>query len=224
MEATTTVEAWPLGVDMKQKPLYAVTASGVDPKTVAGNLLVIARGLEETDWWSVYKLGSGTHLFDTYVPLVQFSISREFVEPRYVGLQVPDDDDKDGRLRAPNVAAVLTYASADRVIREALITCDNPKLAQLLRSFADTTRKLAMVEQEQPAAAGKKAGEPSRTLKLDVQRELSVAAGDADDHAFRSRKAIWISRTLRRPPACMWRRGSGSGARYALPSAHSRNA
>jgi hypothetical protein len=166
MEATTTVEAWPLGVDIKQKPLYAVTVTGADPKTINNDLLVISRGLEETDWWSVYKLGNGAHLFDTYVPLLQFSISREVQDLRYVGLQVPEDDDKDTRLRAPNVAAVLTYASAEQVVREALITCDNPKLAQLLRSFADTTRKLAMVEQEQPAAAGKRPGEPTRTLTL----------------------------------------------------------
>jgi hypothetical protein len=94
MEATTTVEAWPLGVDLKQKPLYAVTASGVDPKTVNNDLLVISRGLEETDWWSVYKLGNGAHLFDTYVPLLQFSISREVQDLRYVALQIPEDDER----------------------------------------------------------------------------------------------------------------------------------
>ena len=48
MEATTKVEAWPLGADLKQKPLYAVTATGVDPKIVNSDLLVISRGLEET--------------------------------------------------------------------------------------------------------------------------------------------------------------------------------
>ncbi|MBZ5606975.1 MAG: hypothetical protein LAP38_01850 [Acidobacteriia bacterium] len=165
MEATTTVEAWPLGVDVKQKPLYAVTATGDDPKTVNSDLIVISRGLEETEWWSVYKLGNGAHLFDTYVPLVQFSISREVGELRYVGLEVPEDDVKDARLKAPNVVAVLTYASAERVVREALITCDNPKLAELLRSFADTTRKVALVEQERPAVAGKPV-EPARSLSV----------------------------------------------------------
>src|ERR1700689_4245524 len=30
MEAPTTVEAWPLGVDPKQKPLYALKVQGVD--------------------------------------------------------------------------------------------------------------------------------------------------------------------------------------------------
>jgi hypothetical protein len=162
MQGSTTVEAWPLGADLKQKPLWVVRASGVDPKIVNSDLVVISRGLEETDWWSVYKLGNGAHFFDTYVPLVPFSISREELRLRYVGLEVPEDDVKDARLKEKNVVAVLTYASASRVIREALITCDSPKLAQLLRSFADTTRKVAMVEQEQ------KAGEPARSLKITI--------------------------------------------------------
>ena len=50
------------------------------------------RGLEEVAWWSVYRLGTGQHLFDTYVPVVSFSISREIMELRYVGLEVPPDD------------------------------------------------------------------------------------------------------------------------------------
>jgi hypothetical protein len=174
MEATTTVEAWPLGVDIRQKPLYVVTASGDEPRVVNSDLIVISRGLEETEWWSVYKLGNGAHLFDTYVPLVQFSIRRAVLDLRYVGVEVPEDDSKDARLKAPNVAAVLTYASADRVVREALITCDNPKLAQLLRSFADTSRQVTMVEQEQPAA-GKVRGEPSRTLTLTFRENYPSA-------------------------------------------------
>ena len=40
------------------------------------------------------------------------------------------------------MVAVVTYASQDKVIREALITCDDPKHAALLRSYADETRAL----------------------------------------------------------------------------------
>jgi hypothetical protein len=140
MEASTTVEAWPLGVDLKQKPLYSTTASGVDAKTLNNEVLTIARGLEEVEWWSVYKLGNGQRLFDTYTPLLQFSISREIQTLRYVGLEVPPDDTRDARLKAPNVVAVVTYASGERVIREALITCDDAKQAALLRSYADSER------------------------------------------------------------------------------------
>ena len=161
MEASTTVEAWPLGTDIKGKPLYSVTVSGVDPRTVNSELLVISRGLEEVDWWSVYKLGSGGHLFDTYVPLVSFSTTRDIQTPRYAGLEVPGDDIADKRLKAPNVVVVVTYASAERVIGEALITCDDVKRAQLLRSFADSTRTVSYsggsirvsISQNYPSAA-----------------------------------------------------------------------
>jgi hypothetical protein len=158
MEASTTVEAWPLGVDPSKKPLYALKAAGVDARTVDGALLVILRGLEETPWWSVYKLGNGEWLFDTYVPLLGFSIRRDIQTMRYVGLEIPEDDSANARLNDPHVVAVLTYASAERVLREALITSDDPKQAQILRSFADATRSLTPL------------GEPVQALKLFISR------------------------------------------------------
>ncbi len=166
MEATTTIQAWPLGRDLKQKPLYSLTASGVDPQRVNNDLVVISRGLEEVEWWSVYKLGSGAHLFDTYVPLIQFSIGTETQELRYVGLEVPGDDVSDLRLRAPNVVAVLTYSSGERLIREALITCEKRELAQLLRSLADATRKVTLAEHRLAAAPGKKTGESTHSITI----------------------------------------------------------
>jgi hypothetical protein len=99
VEASTVVDAWPLGVDLRQKPLYSITASGDDPRVVNNDLLVISRGLEEVDWWSVYNVEKGAHLFDTYVPLVQFSIARDTQVLRYVGFEVPPDDTTDSRLK-----------------------------------------------------------------------------------------------------------------------------
>lgn len=142
MEATTTVEAWPLGVDLKEKPLYSIDVAGIDPLPMNNQIIVVSRGLEDVAWWSVYKLGNGEHLFDTHLPVTQFSLSQDQT-PRYVGLEVPPDDVTDVRLKAQNVVGVLTYASAERVIREGLITCDDPKLAQVLRSYFDATRAIA---------------------------------------------------------------------------------
>jgi hypothetical protein len=143
MEATVTLEAWRLGEDPRQKPLYTLTVAGADAHTVDNALWVVSRGLEETEWWSVYTLSSGRHLFDTYVPLLSFSISRETLTTRYVGLEVPSDDTGTARLKKPNVVAVLTYGAEDRIIRQALVTCDDPRQAQLLRSYADTTRAIS---------------------------------------------------------------------------------
>ena len=66
-QATTTTEAWKLGVDLKTKPIYAVTVRVGEVRIVDENLFVVSRGLEEVDWWSVYRVANGAHLFDTYV-------------------------------------------------------------------------------------------------------------------------------------------------------------
>ncbi len=142
VESVVTIEAWKLGTDLKERPLYTVSVDGTESRTVEGELFVVSRGLEEVEWWSVYKLADGAHLFDTYVPLVKFSTSRKETIWRYAGFDVPPDDSKDARLNDRHVVGVLTYASEEKVIREALITCDDPKLAQLLRSYADETRVL----------------------------------------------------------------------------------
>jgi len=146
VDATVTVEAWRFGDDPAQRPLYTLTSTGTDVRTMDNALLVASRGVEEVEWWSVFQLGSGKHLFDSYVPLVSFSISRETVKTRYVGLEVPPDDEADARLKQPNVVAVLTYAAEDRVIREALLTRDDTRQARLLRSYADVTRAVLAEE------------------------------------------------------------------------------
>ena len=162
-EASTTLDAWPLGVDPRQKPLYSLNVEGVDAWTVDGALIVILRGLEDTEWWSVYKLGPGERLFDTDVPLLGFSIRRDIQTMRYVGLDVPEDDVKDPRLRDPHAVALLTYASAERVMREALITSDDPRQAQDLRSFADASRSVTLVET------------PARALKIAISQNYPSA-------------------------------------------------
>ncbi len=163
MEASTTVEAWPLGVEPKQKPLYTLKAEGVDCKSVDGALLLILRGLEDTEWWSVYKLGTGERLFDTYTPLLGFSIRRDIQTMRYVGFEDPPDDTTDARLKEPHVVGVLTYASAERVLHEALISSDDPKQAATLRSFADANRSVTLVET------------PARGLKISISQNYPSA-------------------------------------------------
>lgn len=168
VDATMTLEAWPLGANLNQKPLYAVTLTGVEGRTTDNALWVVSRGTEDVEWWSVHKLGNGRHLFDTYTPLVRFSISREVQTLRYAGFEAPPDDTSEARLKEPHVVGVLTYASAERVIREALVTCDDPKRAQALRSYWDTTRTVSLVEQAAP---------PSRGLRISFPESPS-AAGD----------------------------------------------
>jgi len=152
IESTVTMEAWPLGVDLKAKPLYGVNVPGIDARTQDGNLWVVDRSLDgDTSWWSIYKIGSGEHLFDTYVNLLRFTVSRADGTERYAGLDVPPDNEKDARLKDPHVVAVLTLSSAERVMREVLITSADVKKAELLRSSADTERTMTLLE----SAAGR---------------------------------------------------------------------
>ena len=191
VDATVTLEAWRLGDDLRQKPRYAISIPGTDGHTIDNAIFVVSRGVEEVDWWSVYMLGSGQHMFDTYVPLLSFSISRDIVNTRYVGLEVPPDDTADPRLKQPNVVGVLTYASEDRVIREALITCDDRNQAAQLRSYADETRTLSLVERPSTTPATGQATEPLRSLKVSfsesypsapntIEVVIPLAAGDLD--------------------------------------------
>ncbi len=142
VRATVLLEAWPLGADPKQKPIYGTTITGTSAEITDDAVWVVSRGLEEKEWWTVLKLATTQRLFDTYVPLVHFSISRETLTERYVGLDVPPDDTRDTRLRDAHVIGVLEYASENELTHEALLTCDDVERARLLRSYADTSRTL----------------------------------------------------------------------------------
>jgi hypothetical protein len=146
LEATVAVEAWPLGTDLAAKPLYTVNLDGVGATVEDSSLLVIDRGTEDVAWWSVHGLGTGAPLFDTFVPLLRLSISRDVRTLRYVGFDVPPDDTRDERLRDPKVVGVLAYASPERVIRQLLVTCSDPQHAALLRSYWDTKRALSFMQ------------------------------------------------------------------------------
>ena len=179
-QATTKLEAWPLGTSLALKPLYTIQASGTGGHTVDGALFVIDRGLEDVEWWSVYQLRTGRHLFDTYVPLVGFSISRETLERRYLGLEIPPDDAKDARLKQPGVVGVVTYLSADSVKREALLTCDDPKQAQLLRSYADSTRTLSLTDEIPPNAFRIQISQNAPSPANPVAVTIGLAGDDLD--------------------------------------------
>jgi hypothetical protein len=160
LEASVTVEAWPLGTDPAATPLYTVTLDGVGVTVEDSAVLVFDRGTEDVDWWSVHGLGTGSPLFDSHVPVLRLSLSREVQTLRYVGFDVPPDDATDPRLREPHVVGILAYASAERVIRRLLVSCSDPKRAAELRSYWDTERVLSL---EEKGAAAK---EPAQTLHL----------------------------------------------------------
>jgi hypothetical protein len=128
-EPTIKVEAWPLGVNPREKPLYSITLDGQDAVVVDDALLVFDR-TQETPWWSVYRLDTGQPFFNTFAPLLHLP------EERYAGLEIPEGE-------AGTLVGTLTYASQDRIIRQLRITCDTASRAAELRSFAENTFELA---------------------------------------------------------------------------------
>jgi len=200
IDETVAVAAWPLGRDLATAPLYAITLDGGGATVRDNGILVFDRQTEELAWWSVYGLGSGTPLFDTHVPLLGFSITGEVQTLRYAGLEVPPDDAADPRLAEPHVVGLVSYAAAERVIGQALITCDDPERARALRSYWDTVREMTLVQgpprkKKPEAETGRPPWpDPTLTLKLtwsaeppDPPRPLTVlipiAASDALDLA-----------------------------------------
>jgi hypothetical protein len=141
-----TLEAWPLGAPLTQKPIYSVTMPGHDAQTRESAIWIVGHGDVDVEEWSVLKLGSGLPLFNSFVPVVQFSVSRETVTTRYAGLDVPTSDVKDARLKEPHIVAVIEYASEDKVLHEVLVTCDDLKQAGIIRGLEDTTRVLSQAD------------------------------------------------------------------------------
>jgi hypothetical protein len=66
------------------------------------------------------------------------------------------------------VVGVLSYSSEDRLIRAALVTCDDPKQAALLRSYADTTRALSFVDGTLRVSFSQNYPSPANTVELRI--------------------------------------------------------
>ena len=96
--------------------------------------------------------------------MLRFSITPEVQTMRYAGLDVPADDIADARLKEPHVLAVVTYAGEEGILRELLLTHTSPQGARELRSYADITHTLALIEK------------PSRRLRIGFKANQRGAA------------------------------------------------
>src|SRR5258708_7095129 len=105
-------------------------------------------GIEGSVTVDAWPLGTGLDR----PPLHSVKQEAVAVARRFVGFEVPPDDAADPRLREPHVIGVLTYAAAERVIRESLVTCDAPDRAAVYRSYADETRELVLQTGAVPVA------------------------------------------------------------------------
>jgi hypothetical protein len=135
MEASTVVEAWPFGVDRKEKPKYTVKVAGVDARSLDNELLIVTRGLDDVQWWSLYRLSNGQPLFNTYVRPVRIPDSS-----LYAGWDIPEDGDP--RLKNQRLVGVVVIAGAEGPVRRVELHTTDPKRAMMLRSMADVQPSL----------------------------------------------------------------------------------
>lgn len=131
MEASTVLEVF----GPKDKLIYTLKVEGVDGRVFHDELYVISRGLEDVEWWSVYRLADGKPLFDTHVPVVRAG-------NHYAGVDVPADGD--ARLKNPRLIAVVAIANEAGAVRRIELLAEDAARARLLRSYWDVRRKLTV--------------------------------------------------------------------------------
>jgi len=131
MEAATVLEV----STADKKRLYTLKVEGVDGRTMNDELFVVARGLEDVEWWSVYRLADGKPMFDTHVPVVQAG-------KLYAGFDVPADGDP--RLKNSRLVGVVNMAGASGAVRRVEVHCADANRAALLRSYWDARRTLSV--------------------------------------------------------------------------------
>jgi hypothetical protein len=155
-ESKVTLEAWPLGTDPAQKPLYSLELNGSEATLLGGALWQVLDEATDPDVpvWSVYQVATGKRFFESFVAPLTLRVvtdpKQQVFEERYAGFYVPPDDAPDARLREKRVVGVLSYASAGSVLAEALLACDSAARAADMRSYWDTERAFTFIES--PAA------------------------------------------------------------------------
>lgn len=170
-DSKVTLEAWPMGADINQKPLYALELKGSEAVLLGGGLWQVLDEATDPDVpiWSVYQVATGRPLFQSFVAPISMRVAtdraHQLFEDRYAGMYVPPDDAPDARLRDKHVVAVLSYASAGGVLREALLTCDDASRAVNLRSYADTERSLTFIDSPETVQVRFK---PGPTVRIPV--------------------------------------------------------
>jgi hypothetical protein len=149
-EGMVRLDAWPLDApeDLRKPPLYTIVAGGRAATIEEDGTLVVERSGRR----SVYSLADGGWMYDTDTAVAAFTLDGE--RRRVVALSGMEDD------MPASTVAVLTYASAQGVLKRVLITAQDPTRARLLRSSVPLIRPVARMEDaakrtiDLPLAAG----------------------------------------------------------------------
>ena len=171
MEASTLIEAWPLGVDRKEKPKYTVKVEGVDARSLDNELLIVTRGLEDTQWWSLYRLADGQPLFNTFVRPLRIPDTNLFA-----GYDVPEDGDP--RLKNPKLIGVIHFAAAEGTPRRVELHANDAKRARTLRSLADVTPSMEFNYAKKVLVLTLRNGEPDARIEIPLNAPAVIRCCD----------------------------------------------
>lgn len=171
MEASSLIEAWPLGVDRKEKPKYTIKVEGVDARSLDNELLVVSRGLEDVQWWSLYRLSDGQPLFNTFVRPLRVPDTNLFA-----GYDVPEDGDP--RLKNPRLIGVIHFAAAEGTPRRVEIHANDATRARTLRSLADVSPAMEFNYAKKVLVLTLRNGEPDARIEIPVNAPAVIVCCD----------------------------------------------
>lgn len=171
MEASTLIEAWPLGVDRKEKPKYSIKVEGVDARSIDNELLIVSRGLEDVQWWSLYRLADGKPHFNTFVRPVRVPDTNLFA-----GYEVPEDGDP--RLKNQKLIGVIHLAGAEGTPRRVEIQANDAKRARTLRSLADVTPSMEFNYSKKVLVLTLRNGEPDARIEIPLSAPAVIRCCD----------------------------------------------
>jgi hypothetical protein len=93
-----------------------------------------------------YDAATGERLFESTVPIASLTLEGLRFKRRVAAFVTKMDGNKDHAAWGDNAIGLISYAAADRVIRQVLVTAEDATVARRLRSLDDELTALAWVD------------------------------------------------------------------------------
>ncbi|RAU22066.1 hypothetical protein CU669_10280 [Paramagnetospirillum kuznetsovii] len=151
-EGLASFDAWPMGApsEFSKTPLYSIRAQAGAASVGEDSMFWAERGGRKT----AYSLVDGNRLFDSDMPMAQFTFEPE--ARRMAALAIADEE-----FSARGGVAVISYAAPGRVLRRVVLVADDSFRANMLRATISATRLVSYLDEaaggrvvELPLAAG----------------------------------------------------------------------
>lgn len=146
IEGEVQAVAWALDAAPDAKPVFEIAAKGRDIRIDEDGLIAI--DLDDCCSFerAYYSPMTGEQVFQASAPPAWVEIGKEFRTHRAGVFRAATDDLLAGAKLSPKAVGIVTYAAADRVIRQIVIEADDEQRARALRSLADEQFALAWID------------------------------------------------------------------------------